>query len=119
VFSRVADHGCSFAIKSPAIPGACPWTAGHRQWPAANLSDAISATAAFRWVELRPSVMRSWRWAGTGTVNGSAGSRAGLEGLLPSDYTEAIPQVTIFGDPVITGSVTPGHWDHLRVRWTA
>jgi len=46
-------------------------------------------------------------------------TRAALEGLLSSDYTEAIRQVTAFGDPVITGSLTSGRWDHRRRRWAS
>jgi hypothetical protein len=46
-------------------------------------------------------------------------ARAGLEGKLPSDYSQAIRQVTAFGDPVITGSLTSGHWDHRQGQWMA
>jgi hypothetical protein len=94
--------------------------AGHHDIHAASLSDAIAATAAFRQVELRPvskalvtlgqDRRREWQRLIT---------RAGLAGLVPSDYAEAIRQVTVFGDPVITGSATSGHWDHLRAQWTA
>jgi hypothetical protein len=83
---------------------------------AASLSDAI---AGFRRVDMRPvseavrtlgrDRQREWQRLIT---------RAGLENLLPSDYTEAIRQVTLFGDPVITGSATAGHWEHERTRWT-
>jgi hypothetical protein len=44
-------------------------------------------------------------------------TRAGLEDLLPSGYTEAIRHVTVFGAPVITSSATSGHWDHRQTRW--
>lgn len=39
------------------------------------------------------------------------------QSILSSDYTEAIRQVAVFGDPVITGSVTSGRWDHLIAQW--
>lgn len=94
--------------------------AGHHDIDAASLSDAIAATAAFRAVDLRPISKtlvtlardrhRDWQ---------RLIARAGLEGLLPSDYTEAIRQVTFFGDPIITGSVTSGRWDHVAVQWRA
>ncbi|MGI9007308.1 MAG: nucleotidyl transferase AbiEii/AbiGii toxin family protein [Streptosporangiaceae bacterium] len=93
---------------------------GHHDIDGASLSDAIAATAAFRKVDLRPisetlvtlgrDRQREWQRLLT---------RAGLEGLLPSDFTEAIRQVTAFGDPVITGSLTSGCWDHRRGQWTA
>ena len=93
--------------------------AGRHDIDAARLSAAISATASFRQVELRPvsktlltlgrDRQREWQ---------RLIARAGLEDLLPSDYTEAIRQVTVFGDPVITSSATSGHWDHRRTRWT-
>jgi hypothetical protein len=92
---------------------------GHHDIGGASLSDAIAATAGFRNVDLRPisetlvtlgrGRQREWQRLLT---------RAGLEGLLPSDYTEAISQVTAFGDPVITGSLTSGRWDHRRAQWT-
>jgi hypothetical protein len=93
--------------------------AGHHDIDAVSLSDAIAATATFRQVELRPisetlltlgrDRQREWL---------RLIARAGLADLLPSDYTEAIRQVTVFGDPVITSSATSGHWDHRRTRWT-
>jgi hypothetical protein len=93
--------------------------AGHNDIDAASLSNAIAATAGFRKVELRAISAtlvtlghdrhREWQRLVT---------RAGLEGLLPSDYTEAIRQVAAFGDPVITGSLTSGRWDHRRGQWT-
>lgn len=92
--------------------------AGHHDIDAASLSGAIAATAAFRAVELRPvsdtlltlgrDRQRDWQRVIT---------RAGLEGLLPSDYTEAIRQVAAFSDPVITGQAELRHWDHLRAQW--
>lgn len=94
--------------------------AGHHDINGASLSDAITATAAFRGVDLRPisealvtlgrDRRREWQ---------RLMARSGLGSLLPSEYTEAIWQVTVFGDPVITGSVTSGHWDHRRGQWTA
>jgi predicted nucleotidyltransferase component of viral defense system len=93
--------------------------AGHHDIDAASLSDAIAATAAFRRVDLRPISKtlltlgrdrhREWQRLIT---------RAGLAANLPPDYTEAIRQVAAFSDPVITGSVTSGHWEHRRTRWT-
>jgi predicted nucleotidyltransferase component of viral defense system len=94
--------------------------AGHHDIDAASLSDAILATAAFRRVQLHPisetlvtlgpDRRREWQLLI---------ARVGLEGVLPPDYTEAIRQVTAFGDPVIRGLVTSGHWDHRRGQWTA
>ncbi|MGH3305555.1 MAG: nucleotidyl transferase AbiEii/AbiGii toxin family protein [Streptosporangiaceae bacterium] len=94
--------------------------AGHHDVDGTSLSEAIAATAGFRKVDLRPisetlvtlgrDRQREWQRLLT---------RAGLESLLPSDYTEAIRQVTAFGDPVITGSLTSGRWDHRRGQWTA
>jgi predicted nucleotidyltransferase component of viral defense system len=94
--------------------------AGHHDVAAASLSAAIAATAAFRRVELRPvsealvtlgrDRRREWQRLIV---------RAGLANLLPSDYAEAIQQVMEFSDPVISGSVTSGRWDHLRTRWRA
>jgi hypothetical protein len=94
--------------------------AGHHDIQAASLSAAITATANFRKMDLRPvsatvvtlgrDRQREWQRLLT---------RTGLEGLLPSDYVEAIRQVAAFGDPVITGSLTSGRWDHRRGQWTA
>ncbi|MGO8960175.1 MAG: nucleotidyl transferase AbiEii/AbiGii toxin family protein [Streptosporangiaceae bacterium] len=93
--------------------------AGHHDIDAASLSDAIAATAAFRRVQLHPigetlvtlgrDRHREWQRLIT---------RAGLAALLPSEFTEAIRQVAAFGDPVITGKATSGHWEHRRTRWT-
>lgn len=93
--------------------------AGRHDVEAVSLSDAIIATANFRQVGLRPisetlvtlgrDRQREWE---------RLIARTGLEDLLPSDYTEVIRQVTVFGDPVITRSATSGHWDHRRTRWT-
>ncbi len=93
--------------------------AGRHDIDAASLSDAVAATARFRQVELRPvretlltlgrERQREWQ---------RLIARAGLQGLLPADYTEAIRQVMVFGDPVVTGPATSGHWDHLQTRWT-
>jgi predicted nucleotidyltransferase component of viral defense system len=94
--------------------------AGHHDIDAASLSDAVTATAAFRRVELRPvseavvTLARDRRREWQRLIG-----RAGLENLLPSDYAEAIRQVTVFGDPVITGSTVSGRWDHRRGQWTA
>jgi hypothetical protein len=83
-----------------------------------TLSEAITATAAFRKIGLRPisetvatlGTDRNREWQRLIT-------RAGLEALLPSDYTEAIKQVAAFGDPVITGKVTSARWKHRQTRW--
>lgn len=92
--------------------------AGHHDIDAASLSEAITATAAFRKIELRPiretlvtlgtDRGREWRRLIT---------RAGLAALLSSDYTEAIKQVAAFADPVITAEATSARWDHRRGRW--
>jgi predicted nucleotidyltransferase component of viral defense system len=92
---------------------------GHHDIDAASLSDAITATAAFRGVELRPvsSTLltlgrdRNREWHRLIT-------RTGLEGLLPSDYNEAIRQVAAFSDPVITGLAASHRWEHLQAQWT-
>jgi hypothetical protein len=94
--------------------------AGHHDIDAPTLSDAIAATAAFRQVELRPvgDVLRT-----LGQDRQSQWqrylARAGLEGFLPSEFPEAIRQVTCFADPVITGVVTRGRWDHQHAQWIA
>jgi hypothetical protein len=93
--------------------------AGHHDIDAVTLSEAITATAAFRKIGPRPisetvvtlGTDRNREWQRLIT-------RAGLEGLLPSDYTEAIKQVAAFGDPVITGKVTSARWKHRQTRWT-
>ena len=94
--------------------------AGHHDINAVSLSRAVSATAGFRQVALRAisstlvTLDRDRRHDWQRLL-----ARAGLEGKLPSDYCQAIRQVTAFGDPVITGSVTSGHWDHRQGQWTA
>jgi predicted nucleotidyltransferase component of viral defense system len=93
--------------------------AGHHDIDAASLSDAITATAAFRKVELRPI---SQTLVTLGTDRGREWqrliTRAGLADLLPTDYIEALEQVAAFADPVITAKATSGRWDHRRGRWT-
>jgi hypothetical protein len=94
--------------------------AGHHDIDAVRLFSAVSATAGFRQVALRAisetlvtlgrDRQRDWQRLLT---------RTGLESQLPSAYSEAIGQVTAFADPIITGSLTSGHWDHWRGRWTA
>ena len=92
--------------------------AGHHDIDAASLSDAITATAAFRKVELRPI---SQTLVTLGTDRGREWqrliTRAGLADLLPTDYMEALQQVAAFADPVITAKATSGRWDHRRGRW--
>jgi hypothetical protein len=93
--------------------------ARHHDIDAANLSRAITATAAFRQVEMRPvsdalrTLGRDRRAEWQRFI-----ARAGLDGMLPSAFTEAIRQVTAFGDPLINGLVVSGHWDHVRGEWT-
>jgi predicted nucleotidyltransferase component of viral defense system len=85
---------------------------------AASLAEAITATATFRNIALRPisetlvtlGTDRSREWQRLIT-------RAGLAALLPSDYTEAISQVAAFADPVITAKATSARWEHRRHRW--
>jgi predicted nucleotidyltransferase component of viral defense system len=92
--------------------------AGHHDIDAARLSEAITATAAFRKIELRPisqtlvtlGTDRDREWQRLIT-------RSGLADLLPSGYTEAIQQVAAFADPVITATATSARWDHRRGRW--
>jgi predicted nucleotidyltransferase component of viral defense system len=92
--------------------------AGHHDIASATLSDALTATASFRGVEMRAvndtvhtlgqDRQRDWQRLIT---------RSGLAGLLPSDYTEAIRQVAAFSDPVITGQVPSRRWEHRRAQW--
>jgi predicted nucleotidyltransferase component of viral defense system len=94
--------------------------AGHYDIDALRLASAISATASFRQVALRAisetlvtlgrDRQRDWQ---------RLLARTGLESQVPSAYSEAIRRVTAFGDPIITGSQTSGHWDHQQGRWTA
>jgi predicted nucleotidyltransferase component of viral defense system len=92
--------------------------AGRHDIDAASLSEAITATATFRKIALRPiretlvtlGTDRSREWERLIT-------RAGLAALLPSDYTEAISQVAAFADPVITAKATSARWEHRRHRW--
>jgi predicted nucleotidyltransferase component of viral defense system len=90
--------------------------AGHHDIDAANLSAAITATAAFRQVELRP-VSDAIRTLGRDRQRFIV--RIGLHSAVPTDYTEVIRQVTSFADPILAQPPTSGHWDHLRARWTA
>lgn len=94
--------------------------AGHHDIDAANLSDAITATAAFRHVELRP-VSDALRTLGRDRQGDwqRFTARTGLQSVVPADYTEVIRQVTSFADPILARPPTSGHWDHLRARWTA
>lgn len=94
--------------------------AGRHDIDAVRLSSAVSATAGFRQVALRAisetlatlgrDRQRDWQ---------RLLARTGLESQLPSVYSEAIRQITAFGDPIITGSLTSGRWDHRQGRWTA
>jgi predicted nucleotidyltransferase component of viral defense system len=92
--------------------------AGRHDIDAASLSEAITATATFRKIALRPiretlvtlGTDRSREWERLIT-------RAGLAALLPSDYTEAISQVAAFADPVITAKATSARWEHRRHLW--
>jgi hypothetical protein len=94
--------------------------AGHHDIDAASLSDAITATAAFRKVELRPI---SQTLVTLGTDRGREWqrliTRAELADLLPTDYMAALEQVAAFADPVITAKATSGRWDHTRGRWAS
>ena len=86
---------------------------------AGRLSAAVTATSAYRRVRVRT----------LGEVLVTLGrdrhadwqryiARVGLQGILPSSFAEAIRQVTSFADPVLSGSVSSGRWDHLSARWT-
>jgi hypothetical protein len=92
--------------------------ADHHDIDAASLSEAITATAAFRKVELRPI---SQALVTLGTDRGREWrpliTRSGLAAFLPSEYTEAIKQVAAFADPVITAKAASARWDHRRGRW--
>lgn len=87
---------------------------------AANLAKAITATAGFRQIEMRP-VRHALRTLGKDRQLQWQNflSRIGFTDVLPSDFCQAIREVSAFGDPVINSAVTSGHWDHLRGEWTS
>lgn len=93
--------------------------ARHHDIDGANLAEAITATAAFRQIEMRP-LSATLHTLGSDRRSQWQRflSRTGFAGVLPSAFTEAIRQVAVFADPVINGLVTSGHWDHLQGGWT-
>jgi predicted nucleotidyltransferase component of viral defense system len=87
---------------------------------ATELLAAIMATAEHRQVTLRPLVAlfgdlgieRQRNWS-TFTAN------AGLDQLVPHDYSEALVLVAAFTDPLLGGIVTTGSWDPQSRSWLA
>ena len=93
--------------------------AGHHDIDAAQLSEAIAATSTHRRAALRPlsealsTLGRDRRIAWQQYL-----ARSGLERALPREYEEAITRVARFVDPILTGAVNAGRWDHAHGRWT-
>jgi hypothetical protein len=83
-----------------------------------ELLAAVNATADHRQVALRPlAVLLS----GLGDERQRAWSTfiasAGLEGLVPSSYPDAIGLVAAFIDPLLGGSIGSGRWDPNSGSW--
>ncbi len=85
---------------------------------ASELLAAVNATADHRQIALRPLAALL---AGLGDERQQAWSTfiagAGLEGLVPSGFPDAINLVAAFIDPLLGGSVESGHWDPLSGGW--
>lgn len=95
------------------------WTLTRRYSISAEvLAAAIAATADHRQVGLEPleeslaslAHLRQSAWA-------AFLKRAGLADEVPSDFAGAISDVIAFADPLLSGKVTDGDWDHVRRRW--
>jgi predicted nucleotidyltransferase component of viral defense system len=88
------------------------------QIAASELLAAMKATADHRQVVLRPLAEFL---GGLGDERQQAWSTfitsAGLEGLVPSRYPDAINLVAAFVDPLLTGSVESGHWNPHSSLW--
>jgi hypothetical protein len=87
---------------------------------AAPLSQAITATAAYRQATLRPVREAT---GGLGARRQADWqrylARAGVADKLPGDYATAIERIAAFADPILTGSVTSGRWSHAEGGWKA
>jgi predicted nucleotidyltransferase component of viral defense system len=85
---------------------------------ASELLTAVNATAEHRQVALRPLAELLGR---LGNERQQAWSTfiasAGLEGLVPSSYPDAINLVAAFIDPLLTGSVESGQWNPHSSHW--
>lgn len=85
---------------------------------AAQLSQAIPASATHRATTLRPLRQAT---AGLGTRRQADWqrylTRAGLADNLPGDYPTAIERIAAFADPILTRSVASGSWSHTEGRW--
>jgi hypothetical protein len=85
---------------------------------ASELLAAMNATAEHRQVALRPLAALL---DGLGDERQQAWSTfiasAGLEGLVPSSYPDAISLAAAFIDPLLDGSVESGHWDPNSGGW--
>lgn len=88
------------------------------QIEASELLAAVTATAEHRQVAPRPLAallgtlgterQQSWLTLIVG---------AGLEGLVPSSYTETVALVAAFADPLLGGSIDSGYWDPQSGKW--
>jgi predicted nucleotidyltransferase component of viral defense system len=91
---------------------------GRYQIAAFELLAAVNATAEHRQDALRPLAALL---GGLGDERQEAWSTfiagAGLGGLVPSGYPDAINLVAAFIDPLLGGSVKSGHWDPHSVGW--
>ncbi len=88
------------------------------QIAASELLAAMNATAEHREAVLRPLAALL---GSLGTQRQQAWSTfiasAGLEGLVPSSYSDAINVVAMFIDPLLDGSVRSGQWDPHSGSW--
>ena len=88
------------------------------QIAASELLAAMNATAEHREAVLRPLAALL---GGLGTERQQAWSTfiasAGLEGLVPGSYSDAINLVAMFIDPLLDGSVQSGQWDPHSGSW--
>jgi predicted nucleotidyltransferase component of viral defense system len=88
------------------------------QIAASELLAAMNATAEYREAVLRPLAALL---GSLGTERQQAWSTfiasAGLEGLVPGSYSDAINLVAMFIDPLLDGSVQSGQWDPHSGSW--
>jgi hypothetical protein len=88
------------------------------QIAASELLAAMNATAKHREAVLRPLAALL---GSLGTERQQAWSTfiasAGLEGLVPGSYSDAIILVAMFIDPLLDGSVRSGQWDPHSGSW--
>ncbi len=86
---------------------------------AATLARAVRVTGAHRQSDLRSlrivlsalATMRHADWDRFVT-------RSGLTDRVPPSYNEAIEEVIIFADPIVTGAITSGSWNPADRAWT-